>query len=126
MTLFGYTLPDTPIRSGRDLSVTLFWQAELPLTERYKVSVFLLGDEINPQTGSLLYAQLDFEPVNWTLPTTLWRVGELVVDPVQLPIPANIPTTTYDLGVVLYNPTTGERLLTPDGDMVILESVTIR
>ncbi|MEO0563596.1 MAG: hypothetical protein AAF125_15920, partial [Chloroflexota bacterium] len=126
LDLLGYTLPSDTVRAGRSLDVTLYWQARAPITERYKVSVYLLGGEINPATGSPLYAQVDAEPRNWTLPTTLWPVGTPIADPYALPVPEDVPPGAYTLGVVMYAPTSGERLRVAAGDALELATITVR
>jgi hypothetical protein len=48
IALDGYTLPSDNVRVGRTLDLTLYWRALQPLPERYKISVFLLGDDDQP------------------------------------------------------------------------------
>ena len=126
VTLDGYTLERDTVRPGGTLDVTLHWTAATPLSERYKVSVYLLGEALNPVTGTPLYAQVDAEPVNWTLPTTLWVPGEPVVDPYTLEIARTVPAGEYALGVVVYLPATGERLQVGGGDALALTTVRVR
>lgn len=126
LMLHGYTLPRQTVRAGGTLAVTLHWTAATTLTERYKVSVYLLGEEINPATGTPLYAQVDAEPVNWTLPTTRWVPGALVVDPYTLEVARTVPAGDYTLGVVVYHPATGARLTVAGGDALALTTVRVR
>jgi hypothetical protein len=49
-----------------------------------------------------IVAQQDNPPVSGTLPTDLWRAGEIVRDPYRLLIPANAATGDYRLLVGLY------------------------
>jgi mannosyltransferase len=125
--LHGYTLHQQNVPAGGKLDVTLYWEAIQPLTTRYKISVFLLGDTFNPATNSPLFAQVDAEPLNWTLPTPLWAPGEPFADPYSLPIAPDVPPGEYTLGVVMYTPTNGARLSTMTGEDVIgLQTVRVR
>lgn len=127
IALMGYTLGRDSVRSGGDLDVTLYWQTDTALTTRYKVSVFLLGTAFNPQTNNPLWGQIDAEPQNWTLPTTLWQTSTLIADPYTVPVASSAPAGDYTLGVVLYNTVTGERLLTADGtDYAAIHTIRIR
>jgi 4-amino-4-deoxy-L-arabinose transferase-like glycosyltransferase len=125
ITLLGYELNPRRIRQGRDLTVTLYWRTDALLTERYKVSVFLLGDAFNPDSGNPLWGQVDAEPLNWELPTTQWIPDEILADPYTFTVPQTTPPGNYQLNVVMYDAVTGERLPVNDGDMLTLQGVTL-
>lgn len=124
--LLGTDAAPTRARGGDTLPLTLYWQTEQPLDTRYKVSVFLLGEQLNPQTGNPLWGQVDGEPRDWTLPTTQWQPNRVIADPYRLPIPAHTPSGTYTLGVVLYDALSGERLPVAGGDIGFLGQVQVR
>jgi hypothetical protein len=108
--LVGYTLDSTQAAPSQTLRITLYWRASEALTERYKISVFLLGSAWNNASGNPLWAQLDQEPLGWTLPTTLWRPDQLIADPYALTIAGDAPPGEYQLGVVIYELVDGARL----------------
>ena len=108
--LLGYDIATETAVPGGAVHLTLYWQADEPITGQYKVFTHLLGDVYNAETGNFLWGQQDNEPVNGRRPTTTWRPGEVIVDAYALPVAANAPTGAYTLEIGLYSPSTGERL----------------
>ncbi len=92
-------VPQTAMRPGNTLPLTLRWRALQPVGQRYTVFVHLLSLDMK------MIAQHDSQPLNGDSPTTSWRTGEIIVDPHQLTIPAGTQAGTYQLRVGLY---TGE------------------
>ena len=86
-----------------DVVITLVWQA-LSSPENLIRFVQLIGPD------GMVYGQQDSAPDNGLYPTLLWQPGEVVVDPVKFPIPAERPPGDYTLHIGLYQPDTGERL----------------
>ena len=103
--LHGYAVAEGPFAPGEVVDVTLFWEAEEPLVERYKVFLHLLDD------GGNLAAQTDAEPLGNLLPTDRWEPGEEVVDRHGVLLPPDLPPGTYTLVVGLYRLIGGERLV---------------
>lgn len=108
--LRGYTLTSTQTQPGGALTLTLFWQASAPITERYKITVQLLGEEFNAASNNFLWGQQDNEPVNGLAPTTSWPAGSLIADAYTLPIAADAPLGSYTLQVGVYGLIDGVRL----------------
>lgn len=88
--------------------VALIWQAESETATSYRVFVHVLGAD------ETILSQSDGEPVNWSRPTTSWLPGEILQDTHQLDLGAE----AVHLRVGLYDPATGQRLLTEWGDSV--------
>ncbi len=61
-------------------------------------------------TGGIV-AQSDAAPSEWTRPTTGWLPGEYVTDTHTLILPEMLPDGPLSLRVGLYDPDTGQRLL---------------
>jgi hypothetical protein len=95
------------------LVLTLFWQALAETGTSYRVFVHLRTAD-----GQIM-AQSDGEPAQWTRPTTGWLPPEIITDEHTIQLPADIPTGTYTLVTGLYDPTTGQRLFTPDNSDAI-------
>ena len=114
--LTGYDLePDE-----ETLKLTLFWQAQQPVSASYKVFVHL----INRTTGEIL-AQSDAIPRDWRYPTNAWEPGEIIRDVITLPL-SGIPSAGYELRVGLYDEQTGQRLLVVnDGSSTPQEYLTM-
>ena len=102
--LHGYALARDGLGPGDIAPVALFWEAEGAIDERYKVTVQALDGAGN------LVAQVDTEPRDGLLPTTLWEPVQVVADLYGLPLPPELPPGRYKLIVGLYHVATGERL----------------
>ncbi|MFO7536761.1 MAG: hypothetical protein R6X32_01725, partial [Chloroflexota bacterium] len=101
-------------------SVRLIWQAEAETAVSYRVFLHLMGPD-----GQLV-AQSDGEPAHWQRPTTGWLPGEIIVDERLLSLPDSLPAGDYQLLAGLYDPTTGQRLTTPDGtDRISITTIRI-
>ena len=89
--------------------MTLYWQASAATDRPYTVFVHLV-DELGVIQG---YG--DGEPGGGSLPTTSSLAGEYLMDSHQVIVYSAASPGAYRLRIGLYDPTTGERLLTPDG-----------
>jgi hypothetical protein len=116
--LLGYDLTADTVDAGQPLELTLYWQARSEPLTSYKVFVHLTD-------GNQTVAQTDGIPASWALPTTCWIVGEKIADPHQLVLPATLAPGTYTLYIGLYDPQTGERLVSPVGDRLRLTSIQV-
>jgi len=122
--LRGYALEEKVFATGEVMPVTLFWEAQAPITERYKVTVQLLDG-----TGQLV-AQVDTEPGDGLAPTTTWKPGQPLADLYGVSLPADLPPGRYTLIAGLYHVVSGERLPVtldgePVGDHLVLSSVEV-
>jgi hypothetical protein len=108
--LLGYEIPSTPIGSGEALQLTLYWQAQSAIEQRYKVFTHALGETFNAETGSFIWGQQDNEPVSNTRPTPTWRAGEIIVDSYAISIAPDAPSGEYTVEIGMYDPATGARL----------------
>ena len=96
LTLTGFALSATALAPGDALGVALFWQADAPLSERYKVTAQLIAPD------GTLAAQHDAEPNNHRAPTTGWQPGETVIDPHGLVIAPDSAPGDYRVAVGVY------------------------
>jgi len=120
VALVGYSLLNDQLAAGDIAQITLFWRADQTPTRRYKVFVHMLDE------ASQIVAQRDAEPGGGARLTTLWEPGEMIADNYGLPIHPATPPGHYRLEVGLYDPETGQRLLTPEGEsQVWLEPVFV-
>jgi mannosyltransferase len=126
VTLAGYSRPAGPLAPGDILQVTLFWQTDAPLPERYKVFVHLYADPNLPPV-----AQQDGEPGGGLRPTSTWPAGPAIADNHGVLIPSDLPPGNYEVSIGLYELFTGQRLPvilddSPAGDRLSLGTLTIR
>lgn len=122
LTLLGVTLPQATLTPGDILQLTLFWQTDRPLDDRYKVFV-----HVAPAPGQPPLAQRDSEPGGGLQPTTTWPPNQPIADNHGVLLPPNLPPGDYALIIGLYDLLTGVRLPLTDGsDSLILTTLTIR
>jgi len=126
ITLAGFTLQSNILSPGDILQMTMFWQTDARLEERYKVFVHLYAALDQPPA-----AQQDGEPGGGRLITTEWKPGEIVADNHGVLIPPDVSKGNYTLVVGLYKLFEETRLpITLDGqgaaDQLELDVITIR
>lgn len=120
--LEGYSINDSSFAAGDILQLTLFWNPQSPIPNRYKIFVHLIGDPDSPPV-----AQHDGEPVGGLVLTTMWKPNEIVRDNHGVFLPLDLPRGEYKLAVGLYDVVTGARLTLADGqDKLFLSSISIR
>jgi len=106
IALLGYT---AQTEAGR-LALSPYWTTSAPVDTRYKFFAHVLGDALNPATGTRLWAQLDREPNFGATPVSAWRVGEVIMDTLTF----DLPPGRYTLALGWYDAFTGQRLLVLD------------
>jgi 4-amino-4-deoxy-L-arabinose transferase-like glycosyltransferase len=117
IALTGYTLSPTPA----GLDVALFWQAQAAPQADYTVFIHLVD------TAGQIAAQADAQPRGGTYPTSVWEVGERVLDRHSV----DAPHGEYQVYIGLYQWQTMARLpvaldgAAPSGDRLYLGSVTV-
>ncbi len=104
--LTGYSVDE---EDGR-LGVDLVWLAAQEMSAAYRVFVHLFNEQ------GMIIAQSDAEPAGWTRPTSGWAPGEYIFDQHTLTIPSGSDLNDLRLRVGLYDPSSGQRLLTAEGD----------
>jgi hypothetical protein len=91
-------------QEGEELVAHLYWLGEQRPSAAYIVFIHVY----DPRSRAIV-AQKDTMPLNWRLPTTDWKSGELVVDQIRLPLPDLAPGN-YEIALGVYDQETGERL----------------
>lgn len=109
---------------GEIIQLTLYWQTDDRLENRYKVFVHLID-----QSGQII-AQRDSEPGGGLALTTTWLPGETLADNHGILIPEQTPPGQYSLIVGLYDFTNPEDRLPVDAansvnDALQISSITI-
>lgn len=97
-----------PVMAGDDIPLSLYWRREAapgsPTAIDYSVSVGLYNAR-----GRRL-AQYDEQPGAPLYPTSRWAQGEVMAQPLRLPVPLGTPPGTYTIEVTVYNPANGAPL----------------
>lgn len=104
VTLLGFDLTTQPDR----LEIVLYWRCDARLEVDYTTFVHIAagsGDQ-PPEVA----AQMDRPPADGAYPTSLWDVGDVVRDVVEVPLPDDLPPGDYSIRVGLYDAATGQRL----------------
>ncbi len=102
ISLHGYDLH----QSTDQLDLTLYWQATREVTQSYKVFVHVLN------ANGEIVAQHDAIPCTWQCPTNQWLSGEIVPDPISIPLVGlGSASDQYRIAVGLYHPRTRKRLI---------------
>jgi hypothetical protein len=89
LTLLGWTPPQSTMRPGETLPLTLFWRAEEASREDTTLQVILRSDQ-----GAVTLGEV--EPVS-NYPTSQWQTGETLRAPLLLPTPRDLPNGRYTL-----------------------------
>jgi len=110
ITVLGYRLNTDRPRAGQSLELTLIWQAEKAVDHDYTVFTHLIDAKQNQAAGN------DSMPVNGQYPTSTWLVGEDVVDPHPIALPATLAPGQYHLTFGLYDTRTLQRLQVTEKD----------
>ncbi|MEO1289290.1 MAG: hypothetical protein AAFV93_16125 [Chloroflexota bacterium] len=106
------------------LLVIIYWEALETTTVPLTVFVQLIGD-INPATGTPLWAQDDHPPQQGRINTDSWETGQVYRDVYRLSL-TDVVAGDYSLLLGFYDPNTGERLIQEDGtDAFELENSVI-
>ena len=93
----------------KDEELRLLWQTTTTTATSYRVFVHLVD------ANGKIVQQSDGEPAQWARPTTSWAVGEWITDLHLI----SAPQTWQTIRVGLYEPKTGERLLTKTGEQFV-------
>jgi hypothetical protein len=103
--LVGYTLADSKLKTeNSELRLTLFWQPFAFLPADYTVFLHLRNRD------GVTVAQRDRQPLDGVYPTSHWQPGEVVIDPIILSLPEDLPAGNYALFSGLYQLDTLKRL----------------
>lgn len=106
-------------QSEQQLELDLTWQATASLPADYTVFIHLTApDAVIP------LAQMDRPPLEGRYPTSIWSPGEVIQERYLLDV-THVPAGEYVIRVGWYHPELG-RLPTPEGDHVIVETITLR
>lgn len=120
--LIGYNLPITTYRASDTIALTLFWRADRQIEKNYTVFTHLRGEQFNPNQNNPLWGQVDRAP---SPPTNAWLVNEIVSDAYRIAIDRDAPPGKYKIEIGLYDPTTGARLGTDEGDSIVIAEIEI-
>ncbi len=88
---------DLAAKAGQPLTFTLAWQALSTPQANLVRFVHMLGPD-----GQLV-AQQDTVPCQGACPASSWLPGEILLDPVALALPADLPAGSYTLAVGWYD-----------------------
>lgn len=106
------------------LILWVYWEALKATQTDLKIFVHLAGN-INPATGTPVWAQDDQQLHDGLTMTTDWDVGIVYRDVYELDL-RGVPTGEYDLLIGYYDPNTGERVFTNENtDSYRIDTIVI-
>jgi len=121
LTLLGYHSPQTTVRPGDALPITLFWQSSAPINTDYSLFVHLLDD------NELVIAQRNLFHGRGAYPTSQWTANQPFADTYILLVPPTIPAPApaqFEVG--LYRRADGQRLpLARGGDSLRFGNIRV-
>lgn len=118
ITLIGFDSASR-VRRGEDLKLKLLWKSEKSISHDYTLFIHILDD------ADRIIAQADVQPLGGTYPTSIWDVGELVLDEIRIAIPTHAPQGRWRIAFGWYDAQTGRRLPTTAGERPILCEVEL-
>ncbi|NDJ54754.1 MAG: hypothetical protein GYB68_16925 [Chloroflexi bacterium] len=131
ISLLAVELPEQrSYQPGDQIPLTLYWQAETVIPERYKVFTHVVGSEYNRETDSTIWGQFDQEPQGGGALTSTWRAGQVIADAYLIPLQSDAPSGVYRVQMGLYLPIERVRLpirdvgqvqATPDHALILFE-----
>jgi hypothetical protein len=121
--LLGYDLPQTQVKAGEALPLTLYWQAP---PDKSPEADFIQFNQLLDSTGTRR-GGYDRQPQEYYR-TQLWAPGEIVVDGYTVPVDADAPAGTYYLNVgyyVIVNDSPVYLPLVIEGQVTELNNITL-
>jgi hypothetical protein len=106
--LCAIELQDRVLRPGDAVRITLYWQAERPVTQQADSFVHLWGASFNPKTGNPLWGQQD-KQLPGDHPVAKWNPGKIYRDSYEFRIDPDAPPGEYQIEIGWVQPTTGQR-----------------
>jgi len=96
LALVGYDLDRVVVSPGDLITVMLYWQGLRPMAENYNFSLQLID------TAQRKAAQWDGWPQEGAAPTTIWTLGQTVIDTHRLSIAPDVLPGVYELRITVY------------------------
>ncbi len=92
------------LKPGDRLRVTFFWRALATVDANYTIFLHVRNEQ------GITVAQRDSQPFDGLYPTSQWRLGETVAQPLDVDLPLDLAVGRYSLYVGLYRLDTMTRL----------------
>lgn len=119
LELLAYDISASEVYQGDELSLVLYWKANVAPTRNYQVYVHLRSED-----GTIVGQSDKINPASY--PTSRWGTGKYVADNHTISVSENASTGLYQFHVGLWDHLTGERFLAFDVNGWLLgESIPI-
>jgi 4-amino-4-deoxy-L-arabinose transferase-like glycosyltransferase len=115
-------LPAT-IRAGETIEILVSVVLEQPQTDDLTLFLHLYGDP-TPYEGGVLWAQAD-QPLCTSSPLRFLEVGEAIVQPASLTIPAETASGEYDIALGFYRTQSLQRLVSDNLTYTVVQTVQV-
>jgi hypothetical protein len=119
--LEGIELASANVQRGDAVLLLLYWRALVPIADDYTVVVSLID------ANGKRVAAYEKEPRRGSAPTSAWQAGQLIVDAIQLPVPADLAPGAYRLEIALVDAAKQQRIDMIDSmdEQVSIEPVNV-
>jgi 4-amino-4-deoxy-L-arabinose transferase-like glycosyltransferase len=114
LALVGYQC--SPLVSGQEWNVTLYFKVLAPIEKDYTLFIHLLGSDGQP------WMQRDAQPYDGHYPTSQWVPGQIVKIENSVKIPAFSPSTAYQLELGFYELATMERIGSAEKHSILIDA----
>ncbi len=84
--LVGYEVGVSDVQAGSVVPLTLYWRCLEEMDRNYGLRIQILG------TNARVYGDLSLHPGHGSLPTSLWKQGDVFGETYQVPLAEDIPT----------------------------------
>ena len=111
--------PASTLRVGEFGLLTLWWHVPQSVSARFSISLRVVDAQ-----DRVVY-QRDAEPANGLRPTIGWTPDEIVQDDYGFFVPPGAAPGAYRLAIVVYNPASGEELLTQGSAVFRVATVSV-
>ncbi len=119
LSLLDYEIAVKTHKYRQIVHLDLLWRARVDVEEPYVIFAHLLDAQ------GRRWGEFNSPPVGGFAPTTEWRKDDRVLDHLGLLALPGTPPGAYRVAVGVYNMRSGARLTTPDGDSVVLDTITL-
>ncbi|MCA9923601.1 MAG: hypothetical protein KC421_14580, partial [Anaerolineales bacterium] len=124
--LIGYDTPQISWHPGDIFTATLYWQvgtAAMPMPAPAAAPPLAAFVHVTADGNPQPVAQFD----GWDVAHTGLEPGDIIAQPITIPLPPGLPPGDYQLNVGLYSPQSGQRLLLADksSDFITINAIHI-
>ncbi|GAK52270.1 putative lipoprotein [Candidatus Moduliflexus flocculans] len=133
----GYDVSASSLKPGEQMRIRYYWQALAAMNTNYTIFVHITRQEESAAAlaanrllrrigiGQAHMFQQDHAPFHGDYPTRQWLQGEWLREEYTVMIPPQLAPGVYDIWIGVYDPTSGQRLISKSGEKTKIGELTI-